>query len=155
MKLIGLCRLGRDAEIRYAGDGTPVASLVGAWNYGRKDGEGKQPSQWGEFALWGERAEKLAPYLLKGQQVYLIAGDAHVETFEKRDGGQGVKLTGRVESLEFGERPKDADGAAPAQRQASAPAARPAARPTARPSAAPAPKPAPSGFDDMDDDIPF
>lgn len=150
MKLIGLCRLGRDAELRYSNDGTPVASLAGAWNFGKKDSEGRQPSQWGEFALWGERAEKLAPYLLKGQQVYLIAGDAHVETFEKRDGGQGVKLVGRVESLEFGERPKGADGAA-APRQASAPAPRPAPRP----SAAPAAKPAPSGFDDMDDDIPF
>lgn len=152
MKLIGLCRLGRDAETRYAQDGTPVATLAGAWNFGKKDQDGKQPSQWGEFALWGDRAEKLAPYLTKGQQVFIVAGEAHIETFEKRDGGQGVKLVGRVESLEFGARPQGGDGQGHAPSPASARAPAPASRPAAAPK--PAAKPA-NGFDDMDDDIPF
>lgn len=150
MKLIGLCRLGRDAELRYANDGTPVASIAGAWNYGRKDQDGKQPSQWGEFAIWGERAEKLSPYLLKGQQLFIVAGDVNVQTFEKRDGGQGVKLVGRVESVEFGERPRT-ENAQNTQRNASTPAQQ---RPAPRPAAA-KPGATGSGFDDMDDDIPF
>jgi single-strand DNA-binding protein len=151
MKLIGMMRLGRDVETRYTGDGTPVANMVGAWNYGRKDESGRQASQWAELAMFGERAEKLAPYLLKGQQVFVVAGDVNIQTFEKREGGQSVKLVGRVESLEFGERPRQAEGsaAAPAQRPAQAPVQRPAARPATKPGSTG------SGFDDMDDDIPF
>lgn len=145
MKMIGMCRLGRDAEVRYSQDGTPVASLTGAWNYGRKDSEGKQATQWGEFALWGERAEKLSPYLLKGQQLFLVVSDAHVETYDKKDGGVGVKLVGRVDSVEFGERPKGGDAPAPAQ----APAA-----PAKAPAAAPAKSKA-EAFAGLDDDIPF
>ena len=40
MKLIGLVRLGRDAELRFTAGGEPVASVTGAYNYGRKGEEG-------------------------------------------------------------------------------------------------------------------
>jgi len=97
---------------------------------------GKTPSQWVDGALWGERATKLAEYLTKGTQFFMQLEDLHVETFDKRDGGQGVKLVGRVGAIEFtrGQR---------------------AAAPAPAPKPAPAAKPAGSGFDDMDDDIPF
>lgn len=149
MKLIGIVRLGRDAESRYTAQGDPVCSFSGAYDHGRKDdGTGKRPTQWIELTLWGKRAETLAEYLLKGQQVYVVAGDVHVETYEKRDGGTGSKLVGRVDDLQLvGGRPQEGGGSAPA----SAPAPR-AAAPAAAPKAAPKPG---TGFDDMDDDIPF
>lgn len=106
MKLIGVGRLGQDAQLRYTGDNTPVANLNVAWNYGRAGSDGKRPTQWLEAALFGDRAEKLAPYLKKGTSVFLDIRDAHVETFNKRDGGTGVKLTGTVDAIEFaGDRP--------------------------------------------------
>lgn len=135
--LVGLFTLGRDAELRTTQGGDQVASLALAYNYGRKGQDGKTPSQWVDAALWGERAVKLAEYLTKGTQFYMQLDDLHVETYDKRDGGQGVKLVGRVDKLEFVRGQKSA---------APAPAPRP-------PAAAPA-KPA-SGFDDMDSDIPF
>lgn len=141
MKLIGIVRLGRDAELRYAANGDAVAGFSGAYNYGRKGTDGRRPSQWVDLALWGKRAESLAPYLLKGQQVEVVAGDVHIETFDKRDGTQGVKLTARVEDLEL-------VGSAAERTEAPAPA--PAPRP-----AAPAPAKSATGFDDMDDEIPF
>lgn len=146
MKLIGMCRLGRDVEVRYSNDGTPVANVVAVWNYGKKDAEGNQASQWVDLALWGERAEKLSPYMLKGQQLFIVASDVRVEMYEKRDGGSGAKLVGRVDSVEFGERPKASDGQAAAQ---------PAAAAAPAPKAAAAAKPKARGFDDLDDDIPF
>jgi single-strand DNA-binding protein len=135
--LIGLFTLGRDAELRTTGQGDQVASLALAYNYGRKEG-GKQPTQWVEAALWGERAAKLTEYLTKGRQVAVGIDDLHIETYKKRDGSEGVKLAGRVASIEFtrGE----------SQRPAAAPPPAPAPKPAAKPS---------SGFDDMDDDIPF
>lgn len=153
MKLIGLIRLGNDAEMRYTNDGTPVATLSGAWNYGRKGSDNKRPTQWAKFSLWGERAESLQQYLQKGTALVIYASDVHVETYEKRDGGQGFNLVGRIDDLQFaggGQQQGQGGGQAPA------PAPRSSAPAQSRPPAA-APRPAStgSGFDDMDDDIPF
>lgn len=139
--LVGLFTLGRDAELRSTAGGDPVASLALAYNYGRRADGGKQPSQWVDAALWGERATKLAEHLLKGSQFYMQLDDLHVETYDKRDGGQGVKLVARVGQIEFTR----------GQRQAAAPAPAPAARPPAQKP----PAKTSSGFEDMDDDIPF
>ncbi len=148
MKLIGICRLGRDAETRYTSTGEAVCGFSAAFDYGRKEG-GRRPSQWVEFTLWGKRAEALAEHLLKGTQLFIVAGDVHVETYEKRDGGTGTKLVAKVEDLQFAGSRADHEGGE--QRQAA-----PAPAPRA---AAPAPRPAAkgtgTGFDDMDDDIPF
>ena len=137
MKAFGLARLGRDAEIRTTSNGEQVATLAPAFSYGRKGSDGKRPTQWVDGALWGKRAEALAPYLLKGGLVSVSLEDVHVETFEGKN-GPGHKLAARVVDVELaggGERT-----AAPA------PAPRPAPRPPASAS---------SGFDDMDSDIPF
>lgn len=145
--MYGLARLGRDCELRYTADGKPVASLSLAFNYGRKDDSGKRPTTWVDAALWDKRAEQLAEHLRKGTSLVVTLRDVHIETFDKRDGGQGSKIVATVADLEFAGPPPDAALAqAPAPRQA--PARAPAA----------APRPAPksnTGFDDMDDDIPF
>lgn len=158
MKLIGLIRLGRDAEIRYTGDGKPVASLAGAWNHGRKGDDGKRPTQWADLALWGDRAEKLQEYLTKGKQVFVVCSDVHVQTYQKNDGSTGVRLVGRVDDIEFAGGQNEQAGQQGQQRQA-APAQRQAAPMQQR--QAPAPKTSGGGgstgtaFDDLDDDIPF
>ena len=139
-KMFGLARLGRDAEVRTTGQGESVATLALAFSYGRKGGDGRRPTQWVDGALWGKRAEALAPYLLKGGLVAVTLEDVHIETFTSQK-GDGHKLAGRVIDVELaggGERT-----AAPAPRQAPAP----------RP--APATAPMGSGFDDLDSDIPF
>lgn len=145
--LIGLFILGRDAEVRRTSSGDPVATLSLAYNYGRKGNDGKRPTQWVEGALWGDRAESLQEYLTKGSQFLMHVEDVHIETFDKRDGGQGVKLVGRVSAIEF-TRGARQEGQQTAQRQAP-----PARQQTTR-QPAPAPR-ASSGFDDMNDDIPF
>src|SRR5690606_20137916 len=91
-QLFGMARLGRDAELRYTQDGTAVASLALAFDYGKKGQDGKRPTQWVEASIWRQRAESLAPYLLKGTRLSVVVDDVHVETFQKSDGTQGVKL---------------------------------------------------------------
>ena len=141
MKAFGLARLGRDAEIRTTSQGESVATLALAFSYGRKGSDGNRPTQWVDAALWGKRAEALAPYLLKGGLVSVSLEDVHIETFDGKN-GPGHKLAARVVDVELAS-PKQA-GSAPAQQP--------------RPAPAPAPRPAPSagsGFEDMTDDVPF
>lgn len=99
--MTGLARLGRDAEVRYTQNSDPVASLSLALEYGRKNGDGKRPTQWVDASLWGKRAEALEEYLLSGVQVYVVLKDVHIETFGRRDGGQGSKLVAEVVDIQF------------------------------------------------------
>lgn len=142
-QIIGAFRIGRDAELRYLTNGDAVCNLALAADYGRKDESGKRPTQWVEASIFGKRAEALAPYLLKGQQVYAVMGDPHIQTYEGKN-GQGHKLVARVLEIELvGGRPQ---GEAPRQ-QAQARAQQPQSRPApAKPS---------SGFDDIEGDCPF
>lgn len=159
MQIIGVARLGRDAELRYTPESTPVANLSLAFTYGRKGQDVKRPTQWVDASLWGKLAEALHPYLIRGQQVYVVCKDGHIENFTRTDQSMGNKLVAEVTHIELvGSAPQDAP-AAPAPRQAAAGRQAPASRgaPPARPApaarqAAPSPS---SGFDDMDDDIPF
>ena len=153
MKAYGLCRIGRDAEVRNTAGGEPVASLSLAFSYGRKGEDGKRPTQWVDAALWGKRAEALAPYLLKGGLVVATLEDVHIETYQGKN-GEGVKLVGRVSDIELaggGERQAGNAAQQTGERRDAREGARQAA---AQPTRA-APPRASSGFDDMDDDIPF
>ena len=141
MILTGLARLGADADVRYLADGTAVANLNLAYNYGKKDGEGKRPTQWVQASMWGERAEKSAPYLTKGTLLNVVLDDIHIETYERRDGGTGTNLKARVNNFEFaGGKPKD--GEAPAESRA--PEQKPAKKPAREPE-----------LDDDGSEIPF
>ena len=138
-KMFGLARLGRDAEIRTTGQGESVTTLALAFSYGRKGSDGKRPTQWVDGALWGKRAEALAPYLTKGGLVSVLLEDVHIETYQGKN-GEASKLVGRVVDVEL---------AGGGERAASpAPAPRPAPRQAPAPAAG-------GGFDDMDSDIPF
>jgi single-strand DNA-binding protein len=154
-QLIGYFRLGRDAELRNLPDGTAVANLSLAYNYGQKSQDGKKPSQWVDGSLWGVRAESLYDYLMKGQGLCCTIDDVHVESFTKADGTAATKLVGKVSQIEFAGSPTG---------QAATPAPRaPAARHPAPQAQLPAHRQAPrrqapaasSGFDDMDSDMPF
>lgn len=145
MKSSGLFRVGRDAETRFLPDGTAVANVSIAFNFGKQGQDGKRPTQWIDAAIFGKRAEVLAPMLLKGSQHVFHLSDLHIETFHGKN-GEGHKMAGRVDDVELTDR---RDGAPPVQQRA---APQPAPRQAAP--QAPAPR-APSGFEDMDDDVPF
>jgi single-strand DNA-binding protein len=146
-QLIGIARLGKNAVLRQAGQ-DHVVNLALAFNYGRKDPETRnKPTQWVDAALWGKRAEVLAPYLIKGQSVMVTIDDVHLETYQGSN-GEATKLVGNISNIEFaGSPPAESQGnSAPAPRQqAAAPAPR---QPAQNTRAAP-------NFSDMDDDIPF
>ncbi len=130
--LTGFMRLGRDAEVKTVGNDS-VSNLALAYELSRKGPDGKRPTVWVDAALWGKRAETLAPYLLKGTPLVVTLSDPMIRTYKKKDGGEGFTLAGQVIDITFA---------------GKAPEAAPKPAPT------PAPVPAASsGF--VEDDIPF
>lgn len=101
MITVGLARIGNEPVVRYTADSKPVLDLSLAYDYGRKDQSGKRPTQWVTATLFGDRAEKIATYINKGDQVSVQLSDVHVETFTKKDNSQGVTLKARIADLEF------------------------------------------------------
>jgi single-strand DNA-binding protein len=138
MKANGLARIGKDAEVRYTPGGAAVANVSLAFTYGKKGEDGKRPTQWVDASLWGQRAESLAPYIKKGGQIVAYLEDVSIQTFTKGDGTQATKMVARLVDLEF---------VAGGEQASSQP------KPQPKPQAAP--QSHGSGFDDMDDDIPF
>lgn len=146
-QLVGIFRIGRDAEVRFTQGGDPVASLSLAYNHGRKGQDGNRPSQWIDAALWGKRAEAMAQYLKKGGMVYCVINDPHIETFKKNDGSEGFKLAGSIAEIEFAGGKPDGQRA-PAQDGEYQPAPQ-------RSSQGSKPSNTPPSFDDLGSDIPF
>ena len=56
-------RIGKDAETRVTQSGERVTSFSVGCNVG------KDKTMWVDCAIWGDRGDKLAPYLLKGTPV--------------------------------------------------------------------------------------
>jgi single-strand DNA-binding protein len=157
--LIGNC--GRDPEIRYLPSGQAVANVSIATTSRRKDrtsGETVEDTQWHRVTFYDRLAEIAGEYVKKGRPIYVegrlkygkYTDQAGVEKNTVDIIATELQLLGGREGM-GAPSGGDEDGGAPARRPAAAP--RPAAStPANRPAAAA--KPA-SGFDDMDDDIPF
>jgi single-strand DNA-binding protein len=78
--------LGKDAETKFTQSGTSVANFSVATSRSWKDkqsGEWKEQTEWHRIVLW--QAEKLAPFLLKGKQVY-IKGHLQTRSYDDKEG---------------------------------------------------------------------
>ena len=93
-KIILVGNLGRDPELRYTPQGTPVCSFSLATNEKRKDkntGENNDITTWFRVTLWGRQAETASQYLSRGRPVY-IEGRLRVEEWDT-GGTRKRKLT--------------------------------------------------------------
>ncbi|MDD2925284.1 single-stranded DNA-binding protein [Rhodoferax sp.] len=158
-KVILLGNLGRDPEVRYLPSGDPVANVTIATSsrYKGKTGEMVEETEWHRVTFFGRLAEIASQYLKKGRPVY-VEGRIKTRKYTDKDGQEKyatdiiaseMQLLGGREGM--GEPSGDDEGGGYSR---PAPAARPSA-PAPRPAPAPAPTRPASGFDDMDDDIPF
>ena len=171
-KVILIGNLGRDPEVRYTPSGAAVCNLSLAttrnWK-GKDSGERQEETEWHRVVLYDRLAEIAGEYLKKGRPVY-IEGRLKTRKWQDKEGkdtytteiiadqmqllggregggggddmggGGGRESRGGGGGGDYGDAPSRAPARAPAPR---APAPR-----------APAPKSS-TGFDDMDDDIPF
>ena len=86
-KAILVGNLGKDPEIRYTPDGTPVATFSIATNTQWKDresGETKKKTSWHRIVVWRKRGEVCAEYLKKGSLVY-VEGRIETRSWEKNN----------------------------------------------------------------------
>jgi len=89
-----LVRIGKDAVTRFTQGGKAVTGFSAAFDNGWGD---KKQTVWLDCSLWGERGEKLAPYLTKGAQI-VVEGDIGTREHEGKTyltlDVREVKLTG-------------------------------------------------------------
>lgn len=102
--------LGRDIELRSMPNGDRVGSFSVADSQGRD-----KPTIWWNCQLFGKRAESLAQYLIKGQQV-TVAGSIAEREWTDKDGNKRKQMDIRVSdlALQGGKREQAAASTAPA-----------------------------------------
>ena len=166
--LIGNC--GRDPEVRYLPSGQAVANVSVATTSRRKDktsGESIEETQWHRVTFFDRLAEIVGEYVKKGRPIY-VEGRLVYRKFTNKDGVEQnatdiiateMQLLGGREGMggpsgddEGGMGGGGGGGGGGGYRRPPTPAAAPRSAPPAQ--RAPASKPS-TGFDDMDDDIPF
>ena len=156
-KVILIGNLGRDPEVRYAPSGSAICNVTLATSRQWKDknsGERQEETEWHRVVFYDRLAEIAGEYLKKGRPVY-VEGRLKTRKWTDKDGvekytteivADQMQLLGSREGMGGGDEGGGGGGGY----------SRPAARPSAPPAAAPRQAAKPStGFDDMDDDIPF
>jgi len=114
-KIIIVGYLGRDPELRYTPDGTPVCNFSVATTERKKDksGEFRDVTTWFRVVLWRRQAEIAAQYLAKGRQVY-VEGRLTQTEYQDRDGVNRTSLEVQGTDVHFiGPREDEAAGGAP------------------------------------------
>ena len=89
--------LGKDPEIRYTADGTPVTSFSVATTEKRK---GEDITTWFKISAWSKLAEVTNRYLTKGSQVYL-EGRLSQSEYTDKDGVTRNTLEVRASDVQF------------------------------------------------------
>jgi len=143
-KIILVGNLGRDPELRYTAQGTPVCSFSMATTERRKDRNGESQDQtiWFKVTLWNRLAETASQYLQKGKSVY-IEGRLRVEEYTDREGRPRTSLEVTATDMHFIGSRQDDHTVSERAVGASAPAS------------APSSAPSPSETELSDEDIPF
>ena len=170
-KVIIIGNVGKDPEVRYnpSGGAWCTVSIATTRNWkNRETGERQEETEWHRVVFNDRLAEIVGEYVKKGRPLYvegrlktrkwqdkegrdtytteIIAQE--MQLLGGRDGGGGGGDEGGGGSYSRGGGGDDMGGGRPAARPAAA------QRPAPQRAPAPAPK-ASTGFDDMDDDIPF
>ena len=169
-KVILIGNLGRDPEVRYTPNGSAICNISVATTRNWKDktsGDKVEETEWHRVVFYDRLAEIAGEYLKKGRPVY-VEGRLKTRKWQDKDGkdvytteviADNMQLLGGREGAggdsgddHGGDRGDRGDrGEGRSESRAPARSAAPAPRPAP-------PKPAPkaaTGFDDMDDDIPF
>jgi single-strand DNA-binding protein len=155
-KVILIGNLGRDPEVRYAPSGSAICNVTIAtsrqWK-SKDSGERQEETEWHRVVFYDRLAEIAGEYLKKGRPVY-VEGRLKTRKWTDKDGAEKYTTEIIAEQMQLlGGREGDAMGEGREGRESRD--ERPA---RSAPPRAPAPKPAPkasTGFDDMDDDVPF
>ena len=164
-KVILIGNLGRDPELRHTPAGTAVCALSLATTRKWKDknsGDRSEETEWHRVVFFDRLAEIVEQYCAKGQSIY-VEGRLKTRKYTDKDGVEKYATEIVAEQLTMiGSAPAARDGGSDPSASRTRTTGAPVRQPD-YPRAARAPVPAPrsraqapsTGFDDMDDDIPF
>ena len=98
-KVILLGNLGKDPEVKFTPQGTPVAKFSLATNerYKDKDGNWQDRTEWHNIVVWQRLAEIAGEYLKKGGKVY-IEGRLQTRSWDDKTTNQKKYMTEVVAS---------------------------------------------------------
>ncbi|HVO05869.1 MAG TPA: single-stranded DNA-binding protein [Burkholderiaceae bacterium] len=151
-KVILIGNLGRDPEVRYTPSGAAVCnvSIATTRNWKNRDsGEKQEETEWHRVVFYDRLAEIAGEYLKKGRSVY-VEGRLKTRKWQDKEGKDNYTTEIIAEQMQMlGSREGMGGGGADdhGEPRSAAPAPRaPASKPAAKSA---------TGFDDMDDDIPF
>jgi single-strand DNA-binding protein len=108
-KVVLVGNLGRDPEMRYTSDGTPVTSFSIATNekWTGRDGEQQERTTWWRISAWRRLAETCNQYLNTGSRV-LVEGRMNPDpetggprTFTRNDGSVGASYEVTALTVKF------------------------------------------------------
>ena len=140
--------LGRDPEMRYTPNGRPVTEFSVAVNQSTKNqqtGEWVEATDWFRVSVWGDRAERAAENLRKGNRV-LVDGRFRTREYETKDGQKRVSLEITADTVMGLDKREQAEGTFTGAPAVGAPAGGPG----------PGGPDRPGGFDDSEiDELPF
>jgi len=111
-KLMIIGNLGADPEMRYTPNGRPVTQFNVAVNQSTKNqqtGEWVEATDWFRVSVWGDRAERAAESLRKGNRVF-VDGRFKTREFEGRDGQKRTSLEITADNVISLERRSREDG---------------------------------------------
>lgn len=144
-KVILVGNLGRDPELRYLPSGEAVVNLSLATTDKFKDKTGamQEVTEWHRVSFFGKTAEVCGQYLKKGSQIY-IEGSLRTRKYTDKDGVEKYSTEIRGDRMQMlggrgagaGDGNDDTGGASGGKTMMGS-------------------DPQRTGFDDMDDDIPF
>src|ERR1044072_8151497 len=85
LQLIG--NLGKDPEMKYTQQGTPVTtfSVAVSRGYSGTDGQTREETEWFRVVAWQKLAEQCNEYLHKGSRVY-VEGRLQTREWQGQDG---------------------------------------------------------------------
>lgn len=172
-KVILIGNLGRDPEVRYTPSGSAVCNVTLAttrnWK-SKESGEKVEETEWHRIVFYDRLAEIAGEYLKKGRSIY-VEGRLKTRKWTDKDGAekytteiiaQEMNMLGSREGMGGGtggsaDEEGGGGGGGGGYSERSAPQRpAPASRPQGQAAARAPSKPASStGFDNMDDDIPF
>jgi single-strand DNA-binding protein len=150
-KVILIGNLGKDPEMRYMPSGEAIANFSVATSENWTDktsGDKKEATEWHRVVFFGRTAEVIGQYVKKGSKIY-VEGRLQTRKWQDKEGQDRYTTEVRGDVMRMLDKRGESSGPMD-QEPPSAESRRPApAKAGARAA------PATSGFDDMDDDIPF
>ncbi len=159
-KVILIGNLGADPEVRYAPSGSAIANVTLATtrNWKDKNGEKQEATEWHRVVFYDKLAEIVGEYLKKGRQIY-VEGRLQTRKWQDKEGhdryttevvAQEMQMLGSRSGGDTGmdSAPTPASRGQESARAKSGPPLREDKNAPVKPTGG-------SGFDDMEDDIPF